>query len=490
MIYIIFSFLLVFCLYRILYPLIVGLKLKIQLGNKVEIQYIPLLGMIHYFQKGLNQFDDIIYFRKNGLYKNPEQQVIATNLMLTPVFIFTDPLLAKEIYQNVDNYKKFGNQLFNNLLGNKGIVFSEEEVWRLQRKQMGDLFTYSKLIDLIPYVKEQVKQVMQFNKGERVKLVQESSKVTSKVILKTFFNKNDSTIINGKEEVDELIELGVEIFKITYTSLWHYIRGSFGITPNSDMPKFLMSSMEKSILQRIYQYRTHIKKMIEQRIVSFNEEDKDVISQMLKGKKITEDLKEEILHQYLTFVFAGTHTTSNFAALSTYYLAKYPQIQLRLREELQNIDYDQIDGETITKLPLLNAFVNECLRFGSPSDGLIPRVAAKDHYVGQIFVKKGTMVDIGLIPITTHPKYFENSQEFDIDRWMKTKSNDGFIPFSGGRRNCIGQHLALIETKLILIYLIQNYNITIDDQTKLVMHYGFAYEPVDDRLVKFERLIK
>ena len=64
------------------------------------------------------------------------------------------------------------------------------------------------------------------------------------------------------------------------------------------------------------------------------------------------------------------------------------------------------------------------------------------------------MVDIGLIPITTHPKYFENSQEFDIDRWMKTKSNDGFIPFSGGRRNCIGQHLALIETKLILIYLI------------------------------------
>ena len=42
----------------------------------------------------------------------------------------------------------------------------------------------------------------------------------------------------------------------------------------------------------------------------------------------------------------------------------------------------QVDGENINKLPVLNAFVSESLRFGSPSDGFIPRVAVKDHYVG------------------------------------------------------------------------------------------------------------
>ena len=42
----------------------------------------------------------------------------------------------------------------------------------------------------------------------------------------------------------------------------------------------------------------------------------------------------------------------------------------------------QIDGETINKLPILNAFVNESLRFGSPADGLVLREAVRDHYVG------------------------------------------------------------------------------------------------------------
>ena len=57
-------------------------------------------------------------------------KVIVTNLLLTPLFIFTDPLLAKEVFQNVENYKKSENQLFNDLMGSKGIVFTEGELWR------------------------------------------------------------------------------------------------------------------------------------------------------------------------------------------------------------------------------------------------------------------------------------------------------------------------------------------------------------------------
>ena len=72
---------------------------------------------------------------------------------MTPFFIFTDPILAKEIYHNTDNYKKSGKELFNNILGSKGIVYTEGEAWKAQRKQMGDLFNYQKLIDLIPFVK-------------------------------------------------------------------------------------------------------------------------------------------------------------------------------------------------------------------------------------------------------------------------------------------------------------------------------------------------
>ena len=47
---------------------------------------------------------------------------------------------------------------------------------------------------------------------------------------------------------------------------------------------------------------------------------------MIKGKEITSELKEEMVHQYFTFVFAGTHTTSTFVTMALYHLAKHPNV--------------------------------------------------------------------------------------------------------------------------------------------------------------------
>ena len=55
------------------------------------------------------------------------------------------------------------------------------------------------------------------------------SKISSKVVLKTFFNKNDSTIINGKEEIDELVEVGIEVFRVIFFLLYRYPILQFGI---------------------------------------------------------------------------------------------------------------------------------------------------------------------------------------------------------------------------------------------------------------------
>ena len=45
------------------------------------------------------------------------------------------------------------------------------------------------------------------------------SRISSKAVLKSFFNKNDSIIVNGKEEIDELLELGIEAFRVIYIVL-------------------------------------------------------------------------------------------------------------------------------------------------------------------------------------------------------------------------------------------------------------------------------
>ena len=62
-----------------------------------------------------------------------------------------------------------------------------------------------------------------------------------------------------------------------------------------------------------------------------------------------------------------------------------------------------------------------------------------------------------------------------MDSWM-------FTPFSGGPRNCIGQHLAIIEAKIIISEYLNMFDLKLQDGYKLKMGPKFLYEPVDQLL--------
>ena len=59
-----------------------------------------------------------------------------------------------------------------------------------------------------------------------------------------------------------------------------------------------------------------------------------------------------------------------------------------------------------------------------------------------------------------------------------------FVPFSAGPRSCIGKYLALMESKVILIHFLFNYDIK-RTEIPLRMHAKFLYEPIDEDLVFF-----
>jgi len=68
------------------------------------------------------------------------------------------------------------------------------------------------------------------------------------------------------------------------------------------------------------------------------------------------------------------------------------------------------------------------------------------------------------------------------------KDNFAFLPFYAGPRNCLGQHLALMETKIFLIQLLSKYDMKLIENYKLQMTVRFLYEPLDPVRIKFTKI--
>mmetsp|Transcript_146809 Transcript_146809/g.208076 ORF Transcript_146809/g.208076 Transcript_146809/m.208076 type:complete len:145 (+) Transcript_146809:1146-1580(+) len=142
-------------------------------------------------------------------------------------------------------------------------------------------------------------------------------------------------------------------------------------------------------------------------------------------------------------------------------------------------------------MEFLNAMIKETLRFSSPVAGVFPRIALEDHELDGLKVKKGTLIGLSLLGVGYDPDNYEDPFNFNPNRWVGTnpiKDPFQFIPFSSGNRNCIGQHLALIETRLILAELLSRYDFELIEGYKLRMTNRFMYEPYEPLALKMKKI--
>lgn len=179
---------------------------------------------------------------------------------------------------------------------------------------------------------------------------------------------------------------------------------------------------------------------------------------------------EDIVNEIITLYFGGTDTTANLLTAIIIACEEYPEYKMKMVEEMrgqyksfEDVTFDTINDENI---PITKGIINETLRIYTPAVGLFYRQCIKDTTLGDIKVKKGTQVNI--IPFITfhNEKYFPNPKEFNPYRWINNPEQEeilkknpyAFLPFSAGNRNCVGQHFARMETKMILAYLCLNYD--------------------------------
>ena len=196
---------------------------------------------------------------------------------------------------------------------------------------------------------------------------------------------------------------------------------------------------------------------------------------------------QDIIDTLATFYMTGMDTSANLIGMLFYCLSQQPEYLKDLEEE-RAATYNREENKTadmLQKMDALHAMCKETLRMYSPFPHVPFRVCLADHTLGDIKLKKGDLVEADLFATFFDEKYFVNPKVFNPNRWRDPNFKldpYAFIPFSAGPKNCIGQHLAMMETKVIVSEILNRFDFKLRDYYKLKMALKGVYEPEEDML--------
>jgi len=237
-------------------------------------------------------------------------------------------------------------------------------------------------------------------------------------------------------------------------------------------------------MNEVREFRVLCQKIIQDRKANTNK-GTDMLGLIFDYQKTEKDSEKfndkDIVDEFITFFIAGMDTTALLCTITLYLLSKHPEYLERVKKEAKEIysGKSPVTIEDLNDMEFTHAVLKEALRMYSPATSIIPRIAQFDHEIGDIKIKKGTGVQVGFAYNNSNEKNFKDPSIFNPDRWLNKKGDMDtftFIPFSAGQRNCIGQHLALIEAKVIIAEFLNTFEYkVVPDNFKLKMGSGFLY---------------
>ncbi|XP_067871253.1 cholesterol side-chain cleavage enzyme, mitochondrial-like [Heterodontus francisci] len=157
----------------------------------------------------------------------------------------------------------------------------------------------------------------------------------------------------------------------------------------------------------------------------------------------------------------GVDTTSMTLLWTMYELAKYPNVQAKLRNEIIEAN-QKTEGDLFQMLrsvPLLRAALKETLRL-HPVAITLQRYTNEDIVLQNYHIPVGTLVQVGLHAMGRSSEIYYKPERYNPERWLNKESNYfKNLGFGFGPRQCIGRRIADTEMLLFLIHMLQNFKI-------------------------------
>ena len=174
----------------------------------------------------------------------------------------------------------------------------------------------------------------------------------------------------------------------------------------------------------------------------------------------------EVRDEADTFMFEGHDTTTSGISWTLYCLAKHPEHQAKVREEVRSVlmGREWLEYEDLKDLQYTQWAIKEAMRLYPPVF-LILREAGTDIVVNGVLIPQGVMFLIFLYALHRNPNVWENPEKYDPMRFHPSVADGrdplAYIPFSAGSRNCIGQNFAMNEEKVAVATIVNKFELSL-----------------------------
>ncbi|MGV6802407.1 MAG: cytochrome P450 [bacterium] len=388
-------------------------------------------------------------------FENPYFQIKTPKRRFVQIM---DPDLVRQIL--MDKRVHFSkshmqDRLLKPALG-EGLLTTNGEKWRRQRKAAAPAFRHEKLLRLLPVMNNSAQNcVSRMNTARKtnniIDLHTEMTRATYDIIAATLLSDETQEAQNMQSKIAQ----DVTLFLNTV--------GKVNILDLFDAPNYIPRSLvNPGIIQgrhAVKRLRKFCAKIIAHR-QSLPHPGEDLLGLMLSAHDPQtgyQQTDQELLDNVLTFIAAGHETTAQALSWTLMIISRHHATLSALKEEAdQVLGHGPVTVETLSRLSLHERVIKEAMRLYPPAP-VIPRSVISPVQLGDLSLESGDHVTIANYPMLRHRQYWDNPDAFDPTRFLpaaeKARHRYLYIPFGAGPHICIGMKFAMMEAITILAHL-------------------------------------
>ena len=322
------------------------------------------------------------------------------------------------------NYTKGGGMDRVKILLGNGIMTSEGDFWRRQRRMMQPAF-HRRVIDQFSQLVDEINEkfadrwAASAGRGEPINLTDDVSALTLDIVLISIFGDD-----LGRLEA----RMGGNPFAVVAKDT------------NRDLKfAFRFRSLTKLVAELIARRRREPEERFDLLAMLMDARDRET-EQAMSDK--------EMIDEVLTLIVAGHETTAAALTWTWYLVSQHPEAAAQLAAEADAVTTRPLGLDAAESLTFTHQVIQEALRLYPPGWLLTRRTLEADELGGYPIAPR---TDVFICPylLHRHPAFWSDPENFLPERFASADAEErhrfSYVPFAVGPRHCIGEGLAMFE---------------------------------------------